>query len=586
MIPDTLAKHFDLLADAPIGVQKLRELILQLAVQGNLVPQDSNDEPASELVKRIEVERKLLIDSGEIRDPKNESSLGTSVFSFDLPHNWSWVKLGRVMRKMGAGSTPLGGKKVYVSDGIMFLRSQNVWNKGLILDDVARITPEIHSQMSGTFVQPGDVLLNITGASIGRCAVVPDSFEDANVSQHVAILRLIDKDLRHFLHLCVISPIFQDAIMRIQVGVSREGLAMSRLREFPFPIPPLAEQRRIVAKVDELMALCDELEERQRERKETRGRLCTASHAALTAAPDPRQFARHWQRICDHFHLLYDTPQTLPALRQSILNLAVRGRLVPQDPNDEDGDAIVARLAKAKPTHPVDDETGSAAMRPVKEQETPFLLPASWTWARLGTVAGIKHGFAFQSESFTSEPTPFVLTTPGNFYEKGGFRDRGPKTKYYRGSVPSEFVLQPRDLIIPMTEQAPGLLGSPAFIPDDCKTYLHNQRLGKLLFHSDSIAPEFAFWFFNTPFFRGELAKTCTGMKVRHTSPRRILTVPFPICALAEQCRIVAKVDQLMTLCDELEKQLTRSEIESERLMDAFVHDLLNGNKSAPSNAA
>ena len=180
-------------------------------------------------------------------------------------------------------------------------------------------------------------------------------------------------------------------------------------------------------------------------------------------------------------------------------------------------------------TSPLEPQYQLGSATPIGQQEEPCQLPCSWTWVRLGEVASLKHGYAFSSEFFTSEPTPFVLTTPGDFYERGGFRDRESKRKFYSGSVDPEFIFKPGDLIIPMTEQAAGLLGSPAFSPDDGRVYIHNQRLGKLSF-SESIAPEFAFWFFNCDFFRGELARTCTGMKVRHTSPDRILRTPFPVC--------------------------------------------------------
>ena len=249
MNAETFCEHFATFADAPNGIAKLRELILQLAVQGKLVTQDVTDEPATALADRIGAERTRRIKAGELRDSADERGIDESILPFALPPTWKWVQLGRIMQKMGAGSTPLGGKKVYVDDGVIFLRSQNVWDDGLVLDDVARIAPEVHQNMSGTWVEPGDVLLNITGASIGRSALVPDDFGAANVSQHVAILRLIDKDVRQFLHLCVISPFFQETIMRVQVGVSREGLSMTRLREFPFPLPPLAEQRRIDSRI-------------------------------------------------------------------------------------------------------------------------------------------------------------------------------------------------------------------------------------------------------------------------------------------------------------------------------------------------
>jgi type I restriction enzyme S subunit len=182
--------------------------------------------------------------------------------SFELPQGWAWTKLANLCIKLGAGSTPLGGRQIYEKSGVKFLRSQNVWDDGLHLDDVAFIPPAIHEDMSGTWVQPGDILLNITGASIGRSAIVPDDFDEANVSQHVSIIRLADKTLRYFLHLVIISPDFQKQIMNVQVGVSREGLSMTRLKEFVVAVPPLAEQRRVVAKVDELMRWCDALEAR------------------------------------------------------------------------------------------------------------------------------------------------------------------------------------------------------------------------------------------------------------------------------------------------------------------------------------
>jgi type I restriction enzyme S subunit len=327
------------------------------------------------------------------------------------------------------------------------------------------------------------------------------------------------------------------------------------LASIPIPLPPLAEQKRIVAKVDELMALCDRLEAQQQERETRHAALARASLARFAAAPTPAN-------LPFLFHPSYTIPPV--DLRKSILTLAVQGKLVPQDPNDEPAEnrGLKGELKAAK------------WAGPIAEKELPFELPPSWMWRRLGDIAILKHGYAFSSDFFTSQPAPFVLTTPGNFYEKGGFRDRESKRKYFSGPVDPAFIFKPGDLIIPMTEQAAGLLGSPAFIPDDGRVYIHNQRLGKLTF-LDSIAPEFAFWFFNCDFFRGELARTCTGMKVRHTSPDRVLKVPFPLPPLAEQRRIVAKVDQLMALVDELETQLAASRKSAGKLLEAAVTELI-----------
>jgi type I restriction enzyme S subunit len=167
----------------------------------------------------------------------------------------------KLTQKIGSGSTPRGGKNVYIDRGIPFLRSQNIWNHGLSIDDVAYIPKEIHKKMAATVVQSMDVLVNITGASIGRCAIVPDNFKEANVSQHVTIIRCINTNIRQFLHIVLLSPHGQSMIWSRQVGMSREGLSKKVLEKFQIPLPPLPEQKRIVAKVDKLMKLCDQLEQ-------------------------------------------------------------------------------------------------------------------------------------------------------------------------------------------------------------------------------------------------------------------------------------------------------------------------------------
>ncbi|MDB5320020.1 MAG: restriction endonuclease subunit [Phycisphaerales bacterium] len=324
------------------------------------------------------------------------------------------------------------------------------------------------------------------------------------------------------------------------------------------------------------MALCDALAAQQQER-DTR-------HAALSRAALAR-FADAPTRA--NLELLVHSSFAIPPaqLRNSIITLAVRGKLVAQDATDDSAEALLREIAVEK-RKGVEGEI-AVSPSPVEEDERPFPLPPSWKWARLGDIASIKHGFAFSSENFTSEAAPFVLTTPGNFHEKGGFRYRGPKTKYYRGAVDPDFIFKPGDLIIPMTEQAAGLLGSPAFIPDDGTTYIHNQRLGKLNFFSDFTLPGFFFWFFNCTFFRNELSRTCTGMKVRHTSPKRILNVPVPMCSLAEQRRIVAKVDELTALVDQLEAQLAAARAKGEKLLEAAVAQCVMGfDPAQPSEPA
>jgi type I restriction enzyme S subunit len=257
-----IAAHFDTLFTTETSIDELKQTLLQLAVMGKLVPQDANDESASELLKRIQADKAKLVAEGKIKKDKPFAPIGEDEKPYASPTGWTWVRLNELLTKIGAGSTPHGGKQVYVQEGVPFLRSQNVWDDGLRLDDVAFITSDTHKKMSGTHVYSGDLLFNITGASIGRCAIVPNDFVTGNVSQHVTIIRLASNQILRFMHLVLISQHVQQTVMDVQVGVSREGLSIAKLGQFVIPIPPLVEQNRIVAKVDALMAICDQLKTR------------------------------------------------------------------------------------------------------------------------------------------------------------------------------------------------------------------------------------------------------------------------------------------------------------------------------------
>ncbi|MBU4424636.1 MAG: restriction endonuclease subunit S [Gammaproteobacteria bacterium] len=271
-----VAQHFDLLLNRPGAIDALEQTLLQLAVRGLLVPQDPTDEPASALLQRIRAEKDRLIATGQIKRDKPLPPITDEEKPFELPVGWEWVRLSALLQKIGAGSTPLGGREVYVPSGVKFLRSQNVWDEGLRLDGVAFIKPETHAKMAGTVVVANDLLFNITGASIGRCAVVPSDFDEANVSQHVTIIRAVLPELNAFLHKVLVSRHVQQTVMDVQVGVSREGLSIAKLGQFLIPVPPLAEQSRIVTRITALRRLCADLRQRLAERQSVQARLAEA----------------------------------------------------------------------------------------------------------------------------------------------------------------------------------------------------------------------------------------------------------------------------------------------------------------------
>jgi type I restriction enzyme S subunit len=244
---------------------KLRQQILQDAVNGKLVPQNPKDEPANGLLERIRAEKEKMVQEKKFKKEKPLPPIKPEEIPFEIPENWKWCRLGDVCTKIGSGSTPRGSN--YSVQGTPFFRSQNIHDSGLVYDDIKYINQVVHKHMAGTAVNPNDLLLNITGGSLGRCALVPVELTEGNVSQHVSIIRPLLLN-NSFLHKLVLSPYFQSFIFGSTTGAGREGLPKYNLEKFVVPIPPLSEQNRIVAKVDKLMSILAELEHSINQNKE------------------------------------------------------------------------------------------------------------------------------------------------------------------------------------------------------------------------------------------------------------------------------------------------------------------------------
>ncbi|MGB5964644.1 MAG: restriction endonuclease subunit S [Sulfurimonadaceae bacterium] len=242
-------------------LKKLRQSILQDAIEGKLTAswreQNPDVEIASTLLEKIKAEKEQLVKEKKIKKQKPLPLISEDEMPFDIPGSWEWCRLGEVSSKIGSGSTPRGSN--YSEKGIPFFRSQNIHNNGLVYRDIKYISDETHKKMSGTKVLPEDILLNITGGSMGRCAYVPKDFGDANLSQHVCIIRPILLN-PIFVHNLVLSPVFQDMIFSSTTGAGREGLPKNNLEQFVIPIIPVEEQQQIVQKIKNLFKICAELE--------------------------------------------------------------------------------------------------------------------------------------------------------------------------------------------------------------------------------------------------------------------------------------------------------------------------------------
>ena len=501
-------EKFDQFADAPDAVAKMRELVLHLAFSGKLLP---TAEP------------------------------------------WPLKPLKSLATKIGSGATPAGGRESYFTEGIPLIRSMNVHFAGFEPKGLVFLSDEQAKQLANVTVQPGDVLLNITGASIGRVTTAPSEMAGARVNQHVAIIRPIKELDAQFLAKFLASPAIQRMIDDIQVGATREALTKGMIERFEIPLPPLAEQKRIVAKVDELMALCDRLEAQQKERETRHAALARASLARFADAPTPAN-------LPFLFHPSYAIP---PAdLRKSILTLAVQGKLVPQDPIDEPAEECLSRLGLKSTVVPPDGDDF--------ENDS---LPPAWAQVRFEDVALVAGGVTLGRKLGDRKTVTMPYLRVANV--KRGEIDLSVIKEVSIGEDEIErYALRENDLL--MTEGGDwDKVGRAAIWRAEIPVCLHQNHVFRARMRAAELAP---FWFeryFNSPVGRGyfeSASKQTTNLA--SINMRQVRSCPIPLPPLAEQRRIVAKVEQLMALVDALETQLAASRATAANLLSALVAEL------------
>jgi type I restriction enzyme S subunit len=543
MTLDTFFEHFDHFAEAPNAVAKMRELILQLAVQGKLVdriPEEGDSEP---LIEKIHEERNRFIAEGRMKNSSLPHSIDlTSPVPF-VPDHWRWILLGNLVSKLGSGSTPRGGSKVYQNKGVPFLRSQNIWNDGIHLDDVVYIDDETHEKMRNTHVHPHDILLNITGASLGRCAIVPPTLLSANVSQHVTIIRPLLTETKQFIQICLLAPFGQSMIWGRQVGMAREGLSKKVLERFEMPIPPLAEQKRIVAKVDELMALCDKLEEQQRERDQLFPLLSQSAHARFAASPTPANLEA----------IFTESINVSPVdVRKTILALAVSGQLVNPNRDDESAEKLLGKISLGR-SELIRRKAIGKPKKLSRPKPAPHSIPHSWKWVQLGEITYlIEYG---TSQKADDNPLNIPVYRMGNI-QNGLLIDE--RMKYVSEDIDDlpRLYLEPGDILFNRTNSAE-LVGKAGMYVGSSNKKTFASYLIRIRLPREYVIPKYINYCFLAPYYRStqiepELTQQCGQANFNGT---KLANSSFPLPPLTEQKRIVAKVDELMAVVDRLEKQ-------------------------------
>jgi type I restriction enzyme S subunit len=560
-----------------VGVKKLRELILELAVRGKLVPQDPNDEPASELLKKIEAEKVRLLKEGKIKKQKNLPPIADEEKPFELTKGWEWVRFQDVCEYIQRGKGPK-----YSEFGMVKVISQKCvqWN-GFNLDAARYVDDQSLTQYQAErFLQNNDLLWNSTGTgTAGRINLLKKNENDKLVADsHVTVIRTLVKNagfICNYISSIGIQKRIQSGVENTLVSgtTNQVELNTSVVINLPIPVPPLEEQHRIVAKVDELMILCDQLEAQTESSIQAHQLLVETLLATLSNAKDADELNDNWQRISQHFDVLFTTQDSIDQLKQTILQLAVMGKLVKQDPNDEPAAKLLERIATEKQQLIKDGKIKKQKPLPeISDEEKSFELPDGWEWIKLddlSTKSGA--GWSPQCRGYPRASGNWgVLKVSAVSW--GKYNPEENKELPDALSPRPEYEVNPGDFLISRANTAE-LVAKAVVVPEDTpRKLMMSDKIIRFNF-SSFINLDFIQLVNNSSQARSYYGAVAggTSSSMKNVSREQIRNLVFALPSSNEQYRIVTKVGELMALCDSLKDRLDQAQTTQLHLTDAIV---------------
>ncbi len=542
MTLDTFFEKFDLFADAPDAVAKMRELVRHLAVTGKLVGQDPSDESGEQLLKKINAERLAAVKARQIGPMKPLPAVGEEELLFELQPGWAAARLIELVMEIQTG--PFGSslhKSDYQLGGTPVINPASLKDGKIVPIDEMAIGHATLKRLEVFKLCAGDIVMARRG-EMGRCAIVTKNEAGWLCGTGSLVLRMPRSLYAPYLAMLIGAPMARTYLGGASVGTTMQNLNQSILAKMPVGVPPLAEQKRIVAKVDELMALCDRLEAQQQERETRHEALARASLARFADAPTPANLS----------YLFHSSFIIHPSdLRKSILTLAVQGKLVPQDPNDEPADVTFPKLASLAVETEGDDFT------------------AHWLRVPLGKM-GEWRGGGTPSKSrpeFWKGDLPWVSPKDMKVLNIADAQDHISPAAVEGSSVrlipPGSLLMVVRGMILARAFPV-ALTMREVTINQDMKALLPTEPKTKeyLLVALRAFEPDVL----------AAIEHSSHGTCKLKTEFLQDFVMPIP--PLAEQRRIVAKVEQLMALVDALETQLAASRATAANLLSALVTEL------------
>lgn len=552
------------------GIRKLRELILELAVRGKLVPQDPNDEPVYGLLERIAEERDQLVKEKKIKKPKKLPAITDEEYPYSLPEKWGWVRLGTIGNIFNGNSVSSRVKEEKYTGivGLPFIATKDVKYGFEELDYDNGISIPV-GEAKFKVAHKNAVLMCSEGGSAGKKCGITN--QDICFGNKLFANELYGEVLPQYILSCYLTPTFRSAFSESMTGIIG-GISANKFVELIVPLPPITEQKRISAKVDELMGLCDQLEQQTENSIKAHQVLVETLLGTLTQSQNTDDLAQNWERIAEHFDTLFTTEYGIDQLKQAILQLAVMGKLVPQDSNDELASKLLDRIAVEKERLIKEKKIKKQKpLSPISEDEKIFELPQGWEWAQCENVSN-----------------PETIITYGIL--KPVWVDNGISTvrikdmidgrisltdvvqcSQERASKFSKTTLLENDLLI---AKDGATLGKTAFVPPELAGGNITQHV--LRFSIDEkVNRKFIRLIIDSPIGQGWMSGETKGVALPGVNVGDFRRMPIAIPPIEEQHRIVIRVNQLTALCDRLKLRLQQSQTIQLNLTSTLVEQVL-----------
>ena len=531
------------------GIKKLRELILELAVRGKLVPQDPNDELASVLLERV-LKENTQLPKKRGRKRSENPDITDGEISFELPPGWEYVRNGSLF-SLRKGKKPNNISESQI--GLPYLDIEAL-DRGNLLrftddDTCPRATEE-------------DILVVCDGSRSGLIL----NGQNGVIGSTLAVVDT-PREIQPFVKL-----LFMESYERLNStmkGAAIPHLDTNRLMLEIVGLPPLNEQHRIVAKVDELMALCDQLEQQQTHSIEAHQTLVEALLGTLTRVASPQELTEAWTRIASHLDTLFTTEHSIDQLKQTILQLAVMGKLVPQDSSDEPASALLEMIVKEKLKKAKSGEIRSETLLTnVEVDDVPHELPQGWVWVRLGDISVVERGGSPRPiKSYLTDADDGLNWIKIGDTEKGGKYITSTEEKIRKEGLIKTRLVYPGEFLLTNSMS----YGRPYITK--IKGCIHD---GWLRIHpSENIEKDYLYHLLSSSYVAEFFKAVAAGAVVMNLNADKVRDLPIAIPPIAEQHRIVTKVDKLMSLCDALKSRLQEAKLAQIQIADAVVEQVV-----------